>query len=592
MGPFIKSKNKTSRIMRNLFISLIPIIIFSFYKNGILPCTKGYIGILEMFYPLIFILIGMLSSLLVEEIYLFVFSKKRGQDLIDAVINGYSYFPGLFLSLILPINTPLSVLFIGTIFAIIIGKMVFGGFGNNIFNPALIGCIFIMVSFGTAISANGGYLNKLELDTISSATPLTNVSIIDNIGSYDTLVKPYGSLLDFFVGTIPGSVGETSALICLISFIFLALTKTIKWRIPVTYISTVFIMTFIIGAFNGVGIWYPLFEILSGGLFFGAIFMATDPVTSPVNKESQIIYGILLGFITVLLRYLTSYPEGVMTSILLMNALVYFLDKKTSKLRFNIKKYYIILAIILIVTLGASYLISTTFVAETESDINYHIISKKKEDNKTIYQVTEKGFGGNIKAEIVFNTREIISIDILENSESKERYELIVNEDYINTLINKQTELDSVDAVSSATITSNALKKMIINTVNDFKTNTDEIDNTEDDKETGVTIKDTVTDGDISTYTVDVESFGGIMEARVVMKGQEIKTLIPVTFNDTCVEESKKSAYYECPSYMTNGYIDTLIKNQNSLDTVDTVSGATISSTALKKIVTTMKEGS
>lgn len=588
MGPFVKSDNKTSKIMLNLLISLIPIILFSFYKNGILLYQKGYINFLEMFYPLIFILIGSLSSLLTEEIYLYVFGKKRGKELIDNVLSSYGLFPGLFLSLVLPINTPLSVLFIGSIFAVIIGKMIFGGFGNNIFNPALVGCIFVITCFSAAITSNGGYLNKYEIDSISSATPLTNVSIVEGIGDYDTLVKPYGNLLNFFIGTIPGAVGETSALLCIVAFIYLTITKTIKWRIPVTYISTVFVLTFIIGYFNDLGIWYPLFQILSGGLFFGSIFMASDPVTSPVNKESQIIYGILLGLCTVLLRYLTSYPEGVMTSILLLNMFVFIIDRFTAKTRFKPVNYYIMLIVLIIISLLAGYGISTKYKSvDYKEDPNYEILSKTIENNQTIYTVSQKGFGGKIKAKITFDSRKIISIDIIEHNESLDRYQLVENQNYINSLLNSQANLDNVDAVSGATITSNALKKLVLNTINDFAKGTGEIINNEH----SFTIVEKIIDKDITTYIVNTDSFGGTLELKIVMRNNTIRTVIPLNYNDTCISESKRSDYYTCPEYLEDNYIKTLIKNQDNLDSVDTVSGATISSSALKQTLKELKEG-
>lgn len=590
IGPFIRSDNKTIKMMLNVLFALIPIIIFSFYKNGIIPYQKGYISLLNMFYPLIFIIIGALSSLLTEEIFMYVFKHKRGKELIDNVINGYGFFPGLFLSLILPINTPLSILFIGAVFATVIGKMIYGGFGNNIFNPALVGAIFIMASFSTSISTNGGYLNSYELDTISSATPLTNVKLVTGLGTYDTLVKPFGNLWDFFFGFIPGAIGETSSLLILCAFLYLTFTKTIKWRIPTTYVGTVFIMTLIIGLFNNTGVWYPLFEILSGGLLFGSVFMATDPVTSPVTPKGQVLYGILLGFMTVLLRYLTSYPEGVMTSILFMNMLVFLFDKVGAYSRFKKLPYYIILGITLLVIISSSYLISTKYIVkDTKQDNEFNIINKVVSDNETIYEVSEKGFGGDIKAKITFDTKEIKTIEIEEENESNERYKLITDSNYINKLINEQSDIENVDTVSSATITSTALKKMVINTINDFKSNTSAVSVTNDNSKV---VSKNIANG-ITTYMIDTDSLNGTMELKVIMRGDNIRTVLPVSYNDTCVTRSNSSNYYTCPEYMDEGYINKLIANQNNLEGVDTVSGATISSSAIKNaLILAKKEGS
>ena len=237
LGPYMKSNDTTSKMMRRLIISLIPIVLFSVYKNGVLPYLKGYTNFFGMLYPLVFIILGCMSTLVTEEIFLIVFKKKKGNELLDSIKDGYGIIPGLFLSLVLPINTPLAILFIGGIFASLIGKMIYGGFGHNIFNPALIGAIFVITCYGTLISTNGGYINRLELDTVSSATPLTNVSLVNDI-SYDTLVKPYGGISSFLIGTIPGALGETSSILIIIAFIYLTITKTIKWRIPTSYLLT------------------------------------------------------------------------------------------------------------------------------------------------------------------------------------------------------------------------------------------------------------------------------------------------------------------------------------------------------------------
>lgn len=461
-GPYMKSKNKTSKMMIHLIIALIPIILFSFYKNGILPYIHSKTNIVGLFYPLIMVLTASLSTLVFEVLYAKIFLKEK--NLKKYIINSYSFIPGIFLALILPINTPISILIFGSFMASIVGKMLFGGFGNNIFNPALIGRIFIIATYAVVISNHGGYLNSYEVDTISSATPLSNASLVSGIGTYETLVKPYGSLLDFFIGTIPGALGETSALLCLLAFLYLTVTKTIKWRIPTFYVGTVFIMTLLIGLFNGLGFWYPFFQILSGGLMFGAVFMATDPVTSPTTPIGQVIYGLSLGILTVVLRYLTPYPEGVLTSILTMNMLVFIIDKIGVKTRLNYKKaiipFTLLLSLILLLPINIA---SKYNVDIDEKDPNYNVISTDINNNETIYLVTQRGYVGDIKAEITISNNKIVKIEILEQNESF--YQKVMDADYINKLMNEQNNIENIDTVSGATITSTALKKMVINTL-------------------------------------------------------------------------------------------------------------------------------
>ena len=464
-GPFLRTENKTNNIMNNLLIALIPIILFSFYKNGIIPYNHGKATIYQMFLPLIFVLIGALVTFFDEYLYA-ILVKKETKNLKYHLKTKYSIFPGIFLALILPLNTPIWILIFGSLVASLIGKVVFGGLGNNIFNPALVGRLFVITIFAATILNNGGYFNGYEVDTISKATPLSNFSTIETIGTYDTLVKPYGSLWNFFFGTIPGALGETSAFLCIIGFLYLIYKKAVKWRIPITYIATVFIMTYIIGTLNNVGLWYPVFQILSGGLFFGAIFMATDPVTSPTTPIAQVIYGIFLGVLTVIFRYLTSAPEGVLTSILIMNMFVIILDRIGSKARFGLKRTAILILAEIALVLGLSLYIAETKHIEEKVDPNFTIVSKTKENNKTIYIATQKGYSSTIKAKVTILNNIIENIEIVEQNDRF--YSKVEENKFIDKFKNK-TDVTEIDTVSGATITSNAIKKLVNNVLSDYK---------------------------------------------------------------------------------------------------------------------------
>ncbi len=467
-GPFIKDNNSTSKMMRHLLVALTPIILFSFFKNGVLPFINNKVDILGMLYPLIFIILGPIFTFIIELMYAKIFLKKDGDELKLYMKSSFSIFPGLFLALVLPINTPITVLLFGSFMATIVGKVLFGGFGHNVFNPALIGYLFVILIYGPMIAANGGFLNALEMDAVTTATPLSNVVTVEGIGSYDTLVKPYGSLFNFLVGTIPGTIGETSALLCILAFIYLTFFKVIKWKIPVIYISTVFAMTYIIGSFNNLGIWYPLFQILSGGLMFGAVFMATDPVTSPTTPIGEILYGLFLGILTVMIRYFTAYPEGVMTSILTLNMFVFIIDKIGSRSRFNFNKSVpsFLFAWILIISLSL-YIGNGFKVDINKVDAGFNVLEKDINDKTATYIVTQKGFSGNIKAKIIIKDDIVKNIDILENND--DYYPKITKENYIEALIYGQINIDSVDTVSGATITSSAIKNMVINTLKDYR---------------------------------------------------------------------------------------------------------------------------
>lgn len=458
MGPFIRSNNDTKKIMMNVLIALIPIILFTVYKNGFIPFMNNKTDFIGLIYPLIFVIIGAFTSFFIEFLYYKLIKKNNDFK------NTYGFFPGLFLALILPLNTPIYILIIGCVIASL-SKIISGGFGKNIFNPALFGYIALILIFGSIFSTNY-YFNDYELDTISTSTPLTNASMMSGIGSYDKLVKPYGSLLNFFIGTIPGSLAETSSLLCLVALVYLICTKTIKWRIPASYLLTVFIMTFSIGRLLGQGIYYPLFHLFSGGLMFGATFMATDPVTSAVTPTGQLLQGICLGILTVVLRFIG--VEGVATSIIILNLFVFLFDKIGVKSRLEFMKalpWYSLAFVVIVVLI---FILASSRRVVDNQDPNFDILSKTKDNNLVTYVVTQKGYGGKIKASIVINNGNIETIEILNHNETKDRYQLVIENDYLNTLIEGQNDIENVDTISGATVTTNALKKMITNVMNDY----------------------------------------------------------------------------------------------------------------------------
>lgn len=459
MGPFVRSKNSTNKMMMHLLIALIPIVIFSIYKNGYIPYSHGLISFIEIFDPLVKIFIGSLTSFVIESIYALIFRKK------NYLKNSYAFFSGLFLALILPLHVPIYVLVIASIVASV-SKLVCGGFGKNIFNPALFGYLFVVLAFSSVLTTDN-YFNAYELDTISKPTPLTNASMVSGIGDYEQLVEPYGSLSDFLIGTIPGSLAETSALLCIVAFIYLTVTGTIKWRIPLVYVTTVFLITFGIGRLLGQGIYYPLFHLFSGGLMFGAVFMATDPVTSAVTPIGQILQGFLLGIITVIFRFVG--VEGVAYSILIVNAVVFFLDKIGMVSRFNFIKSLIWFILVWLIIIGVTIGLALTRKTEDDKDPNFEIIDKTKQDNITVYTVTQKGYGGKIEAVVKIENDRIVSVEVTSHRETANRYQLIIDSDYITQLIDNQDNLDNVDAVSSATVTSTALKNMLVNVMDDYQ---------------------------------------------------------------------------------------------------------------------------
>lgn len=338
-APFIRRVDEggvsTTRMMTDFLIALVPIIIFGWVKNGLLPfieLNKVSIqggSVISLLYPLIFVLIGGFTSFLLETIYFYAFLNVRNfKELMSKVLNSYAIIPGVLLALILPVKTPIVALIFGCFLANIVFKMLFGGFGKNVFNPALIAYAIVSVTF----SITSSYLNPSEtLNIVTGVTPLTNMAT--GTISYANIVAPYGSLWNFFLGTIPGALGETSALLCIVAYIWLVVRKVINWRVPVIYIGTVYVITLIISLVNGYGMWYPAFNIFSGGLFFGAVFMATEPVTTPRNPHGKVLFAVGCGVLTVLFRLIGMYPEGVCTAILTMCLFTPVIDRLAATVR-------------------------------------------------------------------------------------------------------------------------------------------------------------------------------------------------------------------------------------------------------------------
>lgn len=460
-GNFIKDNNTTYNLMYSIVLVLIPLIIFSIYKNGIYPTIKGEGSLYLVFKPLIFILISSVLGTLVEYIYYKI--KKKDKTVLSLLVEDYSIIPGIFISLVIPINTPIWLLAVGSIISSL-SKVVMGGIGKNRLNPALVGAFFIIIIFQ---SYTGGYLNPYELDTVSSATPLTNVTASGYVITYDNLVKPYGSLLNFFIGNIPGAVGETSSLLCILAFIYLTYKKVIKYRITISYILTVAVMSLIICLTKDIGLWFILFNILSGGLLFGAVFMATDPVTSPITNRGQVLGGIFLGVSTLIIRYLTPLPEGVLVSILLFNILTIVINYLDIKLYDKKICQDIILIIFLVLVVLISFMISTKLSTKPLDD-TYKIISKVKEGDITTYEVSGKGYAGNnsIKLKIVFKDKDITSIEVLRSDETYTK--MIYDNDYLTKLKDNSKSLDNLDTISGCTYTSRYLKDIVSKTINDY----------------------------------------------------------------------------------------------------------------------------
>lgn len=301
-SPHIRGDFKTSRLMLDVVVALLPALAVGTWILG--------------FRALAVTAVSMVSAVGAEWLYCKVTGKQNTLRDCSALVTG------MLLALTLPASVPFGIVVLGSVFAIVFAKCMCGGLGQNIFNPALAARAFMMLLFPAALT------HYETIDGFSSATPLHRMVM-------PTL--PDNSLMDMFLGRIPGSIGELSALALLLGGVFLVARKVISLKIPLAYLGSVAVLTFVFSK-TGNPISWMLYSLLGGGVMLGAIFMATDYATSPVTPMGQILYGIGCGALTVFFRYYGLFPEGVTYAILLMNLATWGIDRITAPRRFGTKK--------------------------------------------------------------------------------------------------------------------------------------------------------------------------------------------------------------------------------------------------------------
>ena len=305
-SPHIHGKETTEKLMYGVVIALIPALIASvyFFGTGALIVTAT----------------SVISCIAFEYLIQRFILKKP-----VSITDGSALVTGLLLALNLPSNIPVLMIVTGSLVAIGIAKMTFGGLGNNPFNPALVGRVFMLISFPVQMTTwpvpsgfKTGYI-----DAATGATPLAIIKEgLKNGESLSQLMEKVPTTINMILGNMGGSIGEVSALALLIGFVYMIYKKIITWHIPVSVIGSLAVFTSILWIIDPVSNAGPGFHILSGGLLLGAIFMATDYVTSPMNPKAMIIYGCGIGILTAIIRIWGAYPEGVSFAILIMNAFV------------------------------------------------------------------------------------------------------------------------------------------------------------------------------------------------------------------------------------------------------------------------------
>jgi len=359
-SPHVREGENVERIMWTVSVTLVPVAAASLFLFG------WYAGVL--------VAVSVLSCVFFEALW----QKLAGKKI--TVSDGSAVITGLLLAFVLPPNVPVFVVVVGAAASIIIAKQIFGGLGYNIWNPALVGRAFVQIAYPASVTPSawpivtgqgwhrilqdirhaapvGG--NPQAFDAVTVATPLSNEALStfapDAAGSVHAM---YPSLKALFLGTVPGCIGETSALLIIIGGLYLMYKGYINWKVPAVYLGTVFLFAFVFpswkvpgaGAFSGlpqyaVGLdapgrlFFPLYQVLAGGVVLGAVYMATDMVTAPMTSRGQVIFALGCGLITAVIRILGhGFPEGCCYSILLMNTATPIIDRYTRPTKYGAVK--------------------------------------------------------------------------------------------------------------------------------------------------------------------------------------------------------------------------------------------------------------
>lgn len=296
LPPHIHTHNSVAVKMWTVVIALLPVLGVAIYEFGL--------------QALWVILTCVVTCLLTEWIITQFFFHTR-----FTLLNGSAVITGLLLAFNLPSILPLWMAVIGSVVAIGIGKMSFGGLGCNIWNPALVGRVFLLLSFPAAMTT----WPTVDIPSASTgATAFTGATLLNDLNH--GVIQVDSSFMDLAIGHMNGSLGETGSIAIILGLVILLVTKTVTWHIPVSVLASAAFFSWIFGG-------NPLLDILAGGLLLGAVFMATDYVTSPMTGKGQLIFGFMIGAITMVIRRFGAYPEGVSFAILLMNSFVPLIDR-------------------------------------------------------------------------------------------------------------------------------------------------------------------------------------------------------------------------------------------------------------------------
>ena len=487
VSPNLRQPLSTKRIMRELTFGLLIVFAFSLFYY-----YKAY----NMDYVMTAVKLMLASvgcALVTETLWAYVMRKGRTFDFayIKEFLGGsFGWITAIILTLMTPISIRPFALIIATLFSILFAKLLFGGFGNNIFNPAAVGRAIIFATFMGATT-----------DVVTSVTPTTLIAndfnwLVSDPTMITKMMSEVGGLGTLFTGWYPGAVGETSALIILLVGVYLSIRKVIDWRVPVVYLSTIFVLGACIAVFKGVGayeglpgfVWYGLLHVITGGVVFGAVFMLTDPVTSPTSAPGRCIFALGAAIITVLIRMKANLPEGCLYSILMMNMFTPMIEKALEGKQLALrKKANIIFASVAVVGLGAVMLATSVveakqpapkvFISTADADVNKFDAKVDQQidngDGTITYQVSAQGYA-SLEDPTIYNffdvvvdsqTQTIKAFTPTKVNDTPYQGDKIENEaflvQFVGLDLKSDVKVEKNDAVSEATFSSKSAVRAV-----------------------------------------------------------------------------------------------------------------------------------
>lgn len=595
-SPNYRQKLSTHTIMRDLTLGLLVIVAYSLFaqmKNGM-----NYVIAAASIYG-----VSVLVALLTEAVWAYIHKT----NVLEQFKNSFPLVTSLIFALTLPVGTPLYVVAVGSFIAIFFGKLVYGGFGQNIFNPALVGRVVVHLSFGGKLVS---YLPGAA-DAMTGATPATMLAGTSWVGS-EAFTNAF-STLDLFLGNHGGTLGETCIWVILLVGLVLAYRRVFDARIPVAYMGTVAVLAAAFALANGLNpLTYVVTHLCIGGIVFGAVIMATDPVTSPTSPLGKILFGIGLGFLTMIIRFKANYPEGVLFSILLMNMLTPWIDSLCLG-RTNQKqaKQWAIIATTVAVSFGLVFgvglsnkaaLEEAARIAEEERLAAEEEAKKKAEAeaaafnwkvlsiNGDTYTMQTTGFGGEdapLKIEVVVSGDTVKSVKVLEYAGETEYFGKDMIEGhgmtdkataFYNTYLAAEfatSAIDGVDTQTGSTMTTKGIVNAIKGAI-------------------ALSKMERSIKGDVYTYTITADGFtaGTPMKIQVVVNKATMKvTSVKV------LEYAGETEYFGKDMIEGHGLTDKAMAFYNTylnaefdasaMDGVDTQTGCTLTT---KGIVSAIRQ--